>query len=1274
MSHDLKSLKHFILEQVAKKQLIKEQAQKYIEELALLDKNIPIHEDMAIIGLSCRFPKAASLTQFWSNLQGGVDAAGVFPKHRLDDVLRTSDVIWEQYKNVKTRPGCFLDRIDLFDHEFFGISPAEAKVMAPSQRLFLEVAWEAMENGGYTRKDLDGSSTGVYVGYSASSGYERLIPTDDPNVDIGNTPAVIASRLNYAFNLKGPSLLIDTTCSSSLAALHCACQAIKNKDCKQAIVGGVNTILLPIWEELAAMGNEASDGRCKSFDAAADGTNVAEGVGVLMIKPLNQAIADGNFIHAVIKGTAINSDAKSNGLTAPNPEAQTDVICKAWQNANIDPCQISYLEAHGTGTKLGDPIEIKALTDAFRRYTSNMKWCPLGSVKTNIGHLDAAAGMASIFKVVLSLQHQKIPPSLHFKQPNPFIDFKNSAVFVNAQLTDWPMGEKPRIAGISGFGISGTNAHVVVQEPPTLNPIVAKTSSTDLFCLSARSEDGLRKLVDKYLEALQSQPRQRIEDICYTVNAKREHSSYRLIFSTSSYDHLILSLKTASQNKSSSLPTNVHRTFVPAALNQQPIQISFGDTDQFVKAYMEGRAIDYAHYYQHRKNQIASLPNGVMESKRHWPALKVASIHEDKEIQPDSYLFDLKWVNEERKESKNKAPFHGTWLVFCPPTSLGNGLIESLEAVGCQTIALYPGETFAKIEEKENAFVVNPFSFDDYHKVFDLIGNNVLQQMTGIIHAWTCQKEDIGMLSLENITNSPFEGAYSAFYLIKLLRQYQVNQVLQFTVATSNAHMIPQLDSFIHPTRAVLVGLNKVITQELPKISTFCLDFGTDMEDSLIIQEILQELSQEVKSRDDLVAYRKGVRYLQYFHPLDIKPYQEHAIDIRDGDVIVFAGGAGYLGIQTCLSFARKKKNIKFVLLSRSKIPPKKEWDKFLHAPNPDMRLAYQIQGIREIEQLGSEVVCRTVDVTNKEDVKNILDETRQAYGHLDIIIVAMKHINVKTIEEMSMAEYKSAVLSKLRGTWLLDELTRQDSIRNFITFSSISSIMGGPVNSDCTSVNTFLDAFGDWRNLQNKNTTTLNLTEILTEDKKGTEHKITMLPPISYEEFLRCVDRVLSLRIPYSVIAAFDYKIMKVVLPRIKIRFASTLLEKILSSKEEESLKTTSDAIFSIEQIETKLIEIWKEVLGCDSLSSDADFFDCGGSSLSALKLLRLIEANLGAKFEVADLYTYSTVNQMKERICELKNLSPHLTKEDPLMDLLKNLENQEITLETAQELIKLR
>jgi acyl transferase domain-containing protein len=504
---------------------------------------------IAIIGMAGRFPGANNLKQFWHNLRHGVESISRF----TDEELLKSGVpqsLLSEPGYVKA--GGVLESEEMFDAAFFGYSPREAEMMDPQQRIFLESAWEAMEDAGYDGERYPGL-VGVFAGATMSSYLLNIYSNPDKlegegagsYIGIGNDLAFLAARVCYKLNLKGPSYPVQTACSTSLVATHIACQSLLNYDCDMALAGGVS-IRIPQKNgyRYQEEGILSPDGRCRAFDAQAQGTIFGRGVGVVVLKRLSDALRDRDSIYAVIKGSAINNDGSMKAsFTAPSIKGQANVVLDALAHAEVEADTISYIETHGSGTQLGDSIEMSALTKAFRASTDKQQFCAIGSVKTNIGHLDAAAGVTGLIKTVLSLYHKQLPPSLHFNQPNPDIDFASSPFFVNSTLREWESNSHPRRAGVSSFGFGGTNAHLVLEEAPSTSANADNRRAQQLLVLSAKSEAALNESTRNLASHLRNNPEQSLADLAYTLQVGRRPFPFRRALVCESREDAITALE-----------------------------------------------------------------------------------------------------------------------------------------------------------------------------------------------------------------------------------------------------------------------------------------------------------------------------------------------------------------------------------------------------------------------------------------------------------------------------------------------------------------------------------------------------------------------------------------------------------------------------------------------------------------------------------------------------------------------------------------------------------
>ncbi|MGV0103002.1 Carrier domain-containing protein [Nostoc sp. DSM 114160] len=517
---------------------------------------------VAIIGMSGRFPGAKNVNQLWQNLCNGVESISFFSDRELVasgvDPASLND---PQY----VKAGAVLQDIEMFDASFFGFSPREAEIIDPQQRLFLECAWEALENAGYDPK-TDKNLIGVYAGGNLSTyllnnlaSHPELIKALESQITIANDKDFISTRVSYKLNLKGPSISVGTACSTSLVAVHLACRGLLSYQCDMALAGGIAIQVPQKQGYFYQEGGMASpDGHCRAFDAKAQGSPFGKGAGIVVLKRLADAVTDGDCIYGVIKGSAINNDGSEKvSYTAPSVTGQAEVIAEAQAIANFDSETITYIETHGTGTPLGDPIEFRALNKVFSARTNKKNFCAIGSVKTNVSHLSSASGVTGLIKTVLALKHKMIPPTLHFEQPNPEIDFANSPFYINTQLHEWQTKGTPRRAGVSSFGIGGTNAHVVLEEAPVqVKSQNSKGKSKYLLCLSAKTSSALETATTNLVNHLQQHPKLNLADVAYTLQVGRHGLSHRRMVVCQDTQDAIASLQNPKRVFTSNQETN----------------------------------------------------------------------------------------------------------------------------------------------------------------------------------------------------------------------------------------------------------------------------------------------------------------------------------------------------------------------------------------------------------------------------------------------------------------------------------------------------------------------------------------------------------------------------------------------------------------------------------------------------------------------------------------------------------------------------------------------
>ncbi len=609
----------------------------------------PLFQDIAIIGLSGRYPQARDVSAYWENLRDGKDCITEVPKDRWD---------WKDYYGINgngagrhaSKWGGFIEDVDKFDPLFFNISPREAELIDPQERLFLEQSWTALEDAGYSRNSLQRESdddlpsqVGVYAGvmYGEYQLFGAELSARGKRVGFASTLASVANRVSYVLNLHGPSMTVDTMCSSSLTSIHLACQDLKLGRTDMALAGGVNVTIHPNKYLILTSGQFLSrSGRCESFGEGGDGYIPSEGVGVVVLKRLDEARRDGDHIYGVIRGSAINHGGRTNGYSVPNPNAQQMVVTRALKEARVDPRTVSYVEAHGTGTRLGDPIEIAGLTKAFGKSGAQSQFCWIGSAKSNIGHCESAAGVAGLTKVLLQMQHGQIVPSLHSESLNPNIAFEETAFVVNQELRTWepPVVDgvsRPRIAGISSFGAGGSNAHLIVEEfqeapePAGDVRLFYQPGRRHCIVMSAKTEDRLAEMAARLYRFVLDNESFEIADFAYTLQVGREEMEFRLGFTAKTQDELKRKLSAFLTHEDAD--QEIYRGTVQR--NREALEVIAADDDmtraleawvekgkysRLLNLWVKGLSFDWNRIYGESKPRRMSLPTYPFARERYW--------------------------------------------------------------------------------------------------------------------------------------------------------------------------------------------------------------------------------------------------------------------------------------------------------------------------------------------------------------------------------------------------------------------------------------------------------------------------------------------------------------------------------------------------------------------------------------------------------------------------------------------------------------------------------
>ncbi|AGC46603.1 3-oxoacyl-ACP reductase [Myxococcus stipitatus DSM 14675] len=990
-------------------------------------------EPIAVIGMSGRFPGAENVQSLWKNLRAGVDSVTGFPVQRL--VAEG----WEPEAARKMAEGCwggFLDGIEDFEPTFFGISPAEAEMMDPQQRLFLEQCWGTLEGAGYAGKGSWGSRCGVIVGLSGNEYQDKVhgeLSADQlSHAMLGNFASLTASRIAYFLNLRGPTITVDTACSSSLVAVHLACQSLRNGEADLMLAGGVTLYLTP--EPLGVMrhvGMLSPSGRCKAFSEDADGIAIGEGVGVVLLKPLSRALADGDVIHGVIRGSGTNQDGRTNGITAPSLDAQKLLAVDVYERSGVDPATLSYVECHGTGTKLGDPIEIAALSEAFRRFTRNRQFCAVGSLKSNVGHTTAAAGIGGLIKVLLSLKARELPPTLHVRTENKHIAFKNTPFYVNTTLKEWASpGPEPRRAAVSAFGFSGANCHVVVEEAPSAprQPEARRRPvSPWVVPVSAPTPERLRAHVEQLLGALGAEHLD-LSDIAHTLQVGRRELLHRVAVVASSLEELRSGWTAFLAGRElSGLHVAQARPGVSLAGSES------ASPSELAAAWVSGAELDWRPVAGGAAPRRVLLPGLTFARRRCWmsrrpqapvvvappPApLSVA------EPSPEVRFYRPTWepLPPTAGGDAGRAPL----LLLNVDPAWSQALVEDRRARGQGgTVVLSPSATFT-LEQMEE-------------------GLRCGLDASNPAHLERCARalQDAGLVPGSVVVGTESRGA-----ALQVRELPAMVLVLQWLLRLGEAPprrlvFAVRSEGASNPVAESLAGLGASLRNVLPGLHLETLCVPVDVEPVVAARALRDEVEAAEAQAHELRILDNGERQVRLFRPVESAARRGSVM--RKGGVYLITGGSGGLGQLVARHWA-KRYSATLILTGR------RSSEAVLDAE------------LRHLRQLGGEARYFQADVADVAAMRAVVQEVEEAFGYLDGVVHAAGVIDPVLFLEKDGASFSSGLRPKVEGVLALDEATRGCALDFFVVFSSVSSILGDFGGGDYAMGNRFLDGFARQR------------------------------------------------------------------------------------------------------------------------------------------------------------------------------------------------------------------
>ena len=1050
--------------------------------------------DIAIVGLSGQYPKARNVAELWENLKAGVDAISEIPAERWD-----MHKYYDARKNIPGKTyskwGGFIDDCDKFDPLFFNISPREAERMDPQERLFLQTAWHTIEDAGYNREELHRrlqGRVGVFVG--VMYGEYQLFNEADECQGILSSYGSIANRVSYLLDWHGPSMAVDTLCSSSLTAIHLAAESIRRGECAAALAGGVNLSLHPSkYIAHAQLTMASTDGHCRSFGEGGDGFVPGEGVGAVLLKPLDAAVRDGDHIYAVLKASSLNHGGKTNGYTVPSPVSQGELIADALRKSGIAPETIGYIEAHGTGTSLGDPVEIAGLTRSFAPYTTNRQFCAIGSIKSNIGHLEGAAGIAGVTKILLQMQHGQLVPSLHAERLNPHIRFDTTPFYVQRELAEWPQpmgpeGPQPRRACISSFGAGGAGAHLILeQHMPPQEADRKPAAQPFLFVISAKKEARLREYAQRLLAALQEGCYSDADsaDWAYTLRVGREPLEQRLAVVAGSLGEFADKLVRFAAGEVS-IP-GVYRGNAKdnrdtwglfadeEELNEMLDKWMLrGKLDKLAELWVKGGPIDWSRYAPDEGARRIGLPGYPFAQERYWLPVRPAQPQSQPQANAEEAMLPT--------ARPSVLPDHPLALsaqrLGSPLMEAAASVIEEAPAVGS---APFPVQAYEEVWEDEVLQRRGPEATASLRTVVCVL-NECDQDWRLEEHVRTLAPQVRCVFLAQSFSGSPAVGsAYigvsgsSASYSAalrsvmdshgsidavwdltaidcadRLTDSLSVLQALAVLQAKPRYWMMaaPYTTEEERCYRDAAIGLERSLGQVLPGtqgavILQAAADASHPAERIQVLLSLLWDEMHAVAVRS--AAYEHGTRRVPKLRPVEVRPL---ATLLRPGATYLITGGMGGIGYVLGEFLARKgARNL--ILLGRSPLDAEKR------------------ERLAALEALGSSAVYLQADVGNRESLGQALEQVGRTFGPIHGVVHAAGTMDAQTLVHKPVAACDKVLSPKIAGTVYLDELLDKQALEFVCCFSSSSAQLGDFGSCDYAVANRFQAAFARYRQQQ---------------------------------------------------------------------------------------------------------------------------------------------------------------------------------------------------------------
>lgn len=1135
-------------------------------------------EDIAIIGIDGIYPQADNIQEFWDNLISGKDCITTVPKERWD-----YKNYFDTEKHVPGKTYCkwggFINDVDKFDASFFNISPREATIMDPQERLFLQTSWHALEDAGYSqselRKSVD-SQVGVFVG--VMYGEYQLIGANSGQ-SIFASYSSIANRVSYVLNLNGPSMAVDTMCSSSLTALHLATESIKRGECKMAIVGGVSLSLHPNkYVAHAQMTMSSSDGHCKSFGKDGNGFVPGEGVGAFVIKPLKQAVKDHDNIYGVVKGTAINHGGRTSGYTVPSPTAQSDVILKAWRQAKISPERISYVEAHGTGTILGDPIEINGLTRSFNNYTKKNGICAIGSVKSNIGHLESAAGIAGITKILLQMKNKKLVPSLFAEEINPNIDIKNTPFYIQQLLEDWDCKEEgiPRTAVMSAFGACGSNAHVVIEEY-----IDTELKNRDIeqrdyaIVLSAKNMECLEEYARRLKVKIDQGTYENIslEDFAYTLQVGREPMEYRMgtiVTSMSMLSERLEEFVNRQNNEEIFIGNSGKKEYLLEEMMCEPEfemilkkWVNQNNIKRMLSFWVKGANLDWSALYDQRKPLRVSIIGYPFLKKRYWieePKQEITKKVVEEATKLNFYTEE--WIKDNTRNKTSNRCNHILCWVENP---------EDRRRVEKSLYEKNQGEIITFLEHLSEQEIDN--CFQKYTNI------------DSVLFEWG-NKENNNQTSYKNV--------------LLLMRS-----IIKYKDKMKKAVIFGRYENELQRCYIEsIIGMERTF-KAITKKDRFSLVIGeADCDKSSWFTNIVKEFN---SIENGVVRYKMEERYVLKLQTCNLT--NNSTPKISEGGTYLLTGGLG--GIGTAIAtYLAKNYHANLLLIGRKEINTELE-DK-----------------INELKQYGVKILYLSADISKKEELQKAIEQAKAQSMKINGVIQLAGIMGHEDLSHMAEETFYKQVAPKVEGTIWLDQLLEEEELDFMCYFSSSSAIMGDFGTYDYAIANRFQMAYADYRNKRVKNNECFGQTYVINwpvweasgmaKQSKELERYLeaTEQRALTTEEGISLLNQVLLSDQLQILISTREEETRKVESEKpVRQMYSKLQLDMWINQKLKESVG--------------KILK-----LSLNDVDNQTSFSDLGFDSISLSELSKEVKQVLGITVATSLMWKYFTIDRLQNYI----------------------------------------